>query len=393
MENSKKKALKVSAEPQKNNIISERTGKNAGNAVRNPDNLVKPVADTAKTVSVPAKPSALPENTAANLANLLSALKLPQDNLSRSIIAFARYFSLPLESKFLNSLRQEALNLPGSGAPGREASALGAAAALDKGLKLDKKALAEYAAAIEGSMKSFTGKNPAETPIHSVKQEGRHNDGESGGYDGQDGTEGDGSHQEGGQGKHNYQNNGQKQQENLQKQITSGTLQRQLTEILKDKPLLDMINRIPGKNGRWIVIPFSFFQKGFEFSVSLRILLSDKETFSGKPAVSERLAVDISVKRAADVTKGGTRWFICLERPKSALKGETSAFSPECRVKVFSETIARSTKGKERFKKERLRRELAKALNIPLEQVEIMEKPLLFADSREDILRLVNEEV
>ena len=385
--------MKIPAESSKNTFIPEKTAKNTGRAVQSSVNIT---TEAAKLATVQGKPSALSGNTAENLTNLLSALKLPQDNLSRSIIAFARYFSLPLDSKFLASLRREALNLPGGGAAAREAVVLGAAAALDKGIKLDKKALAEYAAAIEGSMKSFTGKSQAETPVNPAKPEDRHNDGEGGGQSGQGnspGTEGGGSHREGEHGGHGFLNNGQKQQENPQKQITGGNLQRQVTEILKDRHLLDMINRIPGKKGRWIVIPFSFYQKSFEFNVSLRILLSDTEKFSGKPAVAERLAVDIAVKRKAGETEGEARWFICLERPKSAPAEETAAFSPESRVKVFSETETRSAKGKGRFNKEQLRREAAKALNMPLEQVEIMEKPLLFADSREDILRLVNEEV
>ena len=37
---------------------------------------------------------------------LLSMLKLPQDSLSRSVLAFARFFSIPFEFSFLNELRQ-----------------------------------------------------------------------------------------------------------------------------------------------------------------------------------------------------------------------------------------------------------------------------------------------
>ena len=382
--------MKISAESQENALVSGKTARNSNRVVQSTVALGKVAADQAKPVSVSGKSSALPGNSAVNLENLLSALKLPQDNLSRSIIAFTRFFSLPLEAKFLNSLRREALSMPGNGAAGRESSVLGAVAALDKGLKLDRKALGEYAAAIEGSIKSFTGQNREKAPINSARPGNWHiKDREGGGQQSQDnspGTEDNGLSQEGGHNDHGFQENERKQHDNPQRQPAGYSLQQKLTEILKDRPLLDMINRIPGKKGRWVVIPFSFFQNGFEFNVSLRMLLYDNETLSGKLNIVERFTAEIAVnKKTAEGVKH-RYWFISLERP--VLSEETVTFPPESRVKIFSETAVRSLK-----EKVRLRRELAKTLNIPFEQVEVLEKPLLFADSREDVLRLVNEEV
>ena len=148
----KKKALKIPPESSKNTFIPEKTAKNSGRAEQSSAIIAK---EAAKPAAIPVKPVVIPGNTAGNLSNLLSSLKLPQDNLSRSIIAFSRFFSLPLESKLLHSIRSSALS---AGVPHREAAALAQAAVSDKGLKLDKKALGEYAAAIGGSAGSFTEK-------------------------------------------------------------------------------------------------------------------------------------------------------------------------------------------------------------------------------------------
>ena len=312
-----------------------------------------------------------------NLSNLLSALKLPEDNLSKSLIGFARFFSLPLESKLLNSLRREALNQ----APlARESAALGAAAAADKGLKLGEKALGEYAAAIEGSIKSFTGKSSNESGENrqisdreggsGQNRENQENESRENGHNG--------DHFGGG----NFRENARQNQK--EKHFNSQGLEGHVTEILKEKPLLDLINRIPGKNSRWIVIPFSFNQNGFEFNVSLHILLYRE--FPVSKGQFERLALDILVKKA-DAKRKQRNWFISLERPRTGLTEDSTGFSGSL-VSVFSEMEKSSV-----FSKKIIRKELAKALNLPLNRVIIREKKHLFADSREDHLRSVEEAV
>ena len=347
--------------------------------------------------AAPAKPAPVPANTAANIANLLSSLKLPQDSLSRSVIAFARFFSLPLDSKLLNSLRGGQPDLAGKAAPQREAAALGAAAAADKGLQLDKKALAEYAAAIEGSLKSFPGKGDqsldVNRPVHDREAGGGHGQGNAPDGEGESSAPKGGSGQNpgGAFGDSNRQGQGDRRQ-----------LQHELTELLKARPMLDFLNRVPGKKGRWIVVPFSFLQKGFEFNVSLRILLQNGRQLAGDAA--ERLTADITVKKACEAAIGEaaageaavresgivSRWFICLEKPPDGadLPGSINNTGGAAQVKVYS-SAAEGSPGE----KGRLRKELAKALNLPLKRVEVIEKPLLFADSRIDHLRSVDEEV
>jgi hypothetical protein len=56
------------------------------------------------------------------------------------------------------------------------------------------------------------------------------------------------------------------------------------------------------------------------------------------------------------------------------------------RVSIFTEARTQAEQN-------RLRRDLAKALNLPVDNVKWQNKPLLFADSRDDHLRFVDEEV
>jgi hypothetical protein len=389
--------LKIPAQSLKNVFVSENTVKNTGKTVSG-----IPAAIPVKPVSVPAKPVILPSpsnppvpsiipNIPPNIMDLFSSLKLPPDNLSRSIIAFAHFFSLPLEPKYLNSFRKESLNLPWKGPVHREAAVLGKAAASGKGLKFDKKALNEYASAIEGSIKSFSGKNndePETARQLKEKENPEQQDEDSGESKDSRQENSESSDMAGG----NFQNNArqEKQDKKPQGQFSGNVVKQQLTEILKNRPMLDLINRFPGKNGRWIVIPFSFDQKDFEFNVSLRILLSSSGRFPGKPAAVERLTADITVKMKGKTEESQNKeetqrqWYISLERKKPVLADEV--LLSEYQVKLFS--ALHSPK-----EKEKLRNALAKALGMPIAQVEITEKPVLFSDCRDEHLRTVDEEV
>jgi hypothetical protein len=314
-------------------------------------------------------------------ADLVSLLKLPQDNLSRAIVAYARLFSLPLEPKLLAALRREAL---GSRAAGREAAALGAAAAADKGIKLSGRALAEYAAAIEGV--SFAQEDTAAVPVSADEpQNAGHRSSPP-----EDSQADDTAEQESGQepdsqdaGNGNDSRNSGGFRDNGNLQEDSKELQRRITEILEKRPFLDLINRIPGKNGRWIVVPFSFKKDGLDFTVSLRILIN-KET--GKALVSGRLNADIKVSRSGREQR---RWLVTLERPEED-------------TEVGAELSVFSGSGPRRFsavEKKQIRLELAAALDVPLDKVSIREADLtgeaipIFAGSGESALKSVNEEV
>ena len=323
--------------------------------------------------------------------NLLSALKLPQDNVSRAIIGFARFFSLPLTPKMLTMLRQNALN-PGTAA--REAAVLGAAAAMDKGLKMGDKALGEYAAAIEGSLKSFIREQSAQIPVYQQKDDPAEQNSDQEGYNQE---ENNGPEDQNNNSQNNSQNDGTggnfRGSRQEKQPVKPPELQR-ITESLNERPLLDLINRIPGKNGQWVVVPFSFSREGLEFAVSLRIFLN-KSPLPAEVPVLERLCADIKVTRpdkaefSENTRKLERHWVITLEKPPAAGASRNSEIlSSESRITVFVEPKIDSS-----VKKWKIRRELAKVTGLPPERVVIMDKQPLFADSRESTLRSVDEKV
>jgi hypothetical protein len=226
--------------------------------------------------------------TLPDLRGLLSALKLPNDSLSKSLISFSRYFSLPLESVSAGALRREVL-----AQKKREAAALGAAAAAAKGLVLESRALAEYADAID----------PAEWRDQQQSDQGQPDQPQS------------------------------DQQQPNQRQPESEDIKRAVGAALERGPVPDFINRIPGKDGRrWIVIPFSFSGEGIDLKASFRVLLSDPK---GNNSGAERFAADIAVFRDKELFR---RWFFLLEgkfgKEFEAQRVEFSVFPP-----VFSRKI------------------------------------------------------
>ncbi|MDR2702375.1 MAG: hypothetical protein LBB72_08085 [Spirochaetaceae bacterium] len=311
-------------------------------------------------------------------ASLVSLLKLPQDGLSRAVIAFARFFSLPLEPKLLAALRREAL---GARAAGREAAALGAAAAADKGIKLSEQALAEYAAAIEGG--SLAPEDAVPASADEPQNAGRHGEDSQANDTAEREPGQEPENQDAGTGNNSRSGGGFRDDGNLQEGATE--LQRVITEILGKRPSLDLINRIPGKNGQWIVVPFSFSEDDMDITVSLRIQ-------TDKALVSGRLSADIKVTRLGREQK---RWLVTLERPE-----ENSGANAE--LCVFSGSVPWRFSVAE---KKQIRLELAAALDLPLDKVSIREEVLtgeadltgeaipVFAGSRESALRSVNEKV
>jgi hypothetical protein len=214
------------------------------------------------------------------LLELARTLSLPPDGLSAALLSFVRFFSLPLEKSLLLRLRRESLGSPGGGKePGRfrEARALAAAAAADKGLGLEARALEEYARAITGD---------SGLEADSGGSGGRDHPGETADEAGETGKAGNAPAEE------------------TQDREAGERLQKKIRRIEAGKPLLRLLNSIPGKNGRrWIVLPFNFVSGGIEIGVSIRILLYNEEL----EARAERLAVDL--------TAGNRHWLFVLDKP------------------------------------------------------------------------------
>jgi hypothetical protein len=278
------------------------------------------------------------------LLELARTLSLPPDGLSAALLSFVRFFSLPLEKNLLLQLRRESLGPPGGGKePGRlrEARALGAAAAADKGLSLDPRALEEYARAI-------TGDGGFEA--------------DSGGSGGQD-RSGEPPAEEA----EKTDKAGNVPAEETRDREAGEELQRKIRAVEAEKPLLRLLNSVPGKNGRrWIVLPFHFASGGIEIGVSVRILLY----YNHGPEVGvERLAVDL--------TAGDRHWLFVLNRPGGADSGADVYLQPP--------PGGSSRSG--------LEAELRELLGRRADHVTLHPGEFPLADGRNDALPSVNEEV
>jgi len=237
----------------------------------------KAAAQTAKPAAnaVSKTPPSLPQQAAArSLSSLISSVGLPADKLSASIISFARFFSLPLKPELLKHIRQQAFtttpnaassvpapeeNAPEAGTvlKNREALSLAASAAEGKGVELQPKSLETYAQALDPESR-------------------------------QDGKQGDR------RGKRE-KNDDDNDSSSLQKTgaMNAGSLEKRALEGAEKDPLLAILNRLPGKDGkRWIVLPFDFSDNGREFKVSLRILLETCKTVSR----ADCMALDIAIR-------------------------------------------------------------------------------------------------
>ncbi|GHU16982.1 hypothetical protein FACS1894163_07320 [Spirochaetia bacterium] len=292
------------------------------------------------------------------LSSLLLRMGLPQDKLSASIIAFVRYFSLPLNPALLAKIRRQSLGAeagnalpahsPGKGqAPAagarspqsdlrilqvREALSLAAAVAADKGVELSRDGLADYARSLS-------------EPLTLDPDQGR--------------SAGDGR----GEGS---PDKGRNQDENPE---DAESLRNKILQAEDQNPLLKLMNRLPGKNGqRWMVFPFSFEDQGRSFAVTLRILLTPE-------GGAERMALEaVSEDR---------RWLFIADKPPNGRLQITGSFWP-------------GGSPSEGGLLRRMEKELADLLGISPEQVQLRndeEFPLFAPDSRAEALLSVNEEI
>jgi hypothetical protein len=250
-------------------------------------NTIRP--DAAKTG--PQRQAAL---SPALFKDLALSLGLPWDALTTVLISLAKFFSLPLDAQLIQQLRRQALSLPPPEAPSQGAgengpakpdpplagtirsSAFAAAAAAGKGAALSPEALGSYAATLAAGSRDEAEEEP----------------GTEGGAD-RDGREPPGSPESGIPGR---PKNGPPPFDD-----PGGFVEGIEGRI----PLLGVLNRLPGKDGRrWIALPFSFESGGVAYSVSLRIVLADTNSIPWK---AERMALDVKTLRQ--------RWSFMLESP------------------------------------------------------------------------------
>jgi len=242
---------------------------------------------TAGTAASKSTPSPVLRGFAgSSAASLAAAAGLPPGKLSSSIVSFARFFSLSLKPQMLADIRREALTPPApSSVNGREMLSLAAAAAKSKGVELQPKGLESYAKAADPESRwqePQPNQHGENSPVDGDRQRRRR---------------------------------GREQNEQAEKEpqktgsITASLIKKMAFEYAEKDPVLNILNKLPGKNGqRWVVFPFDFFEDGREFKVSMRILLDDEK--SSNRAVC--LALDISIS-GMDNGEPQNRWLLVME--------------------------------------------------------------------------------
>ncbi|QQO09704.1 hypothetical protein [Breznakiella homolactica] len=290
------------------------------------------------------QPHKLGSEIPQNVKQLITSLGLPPDALSASLISFARYFSLDLEPSRLLQFHR----IISSFRHGREAAALGAAAAEDKGAVLTKESLHLFADAIDPGSRGGSGED---SPPGS-------NSGDSSG--GGSGRSGSGTRDDAGDPE-------KKTDKPRQVPPDASAVREMAAAGASGETVQGILNRLPGKNGRrWAVFPFKFESQGEEFAVTVRILLIGENNSSCKAG---RLAADIRSSRR--------RWLFVLDRPGEADSAGLVQVSPM---------------GAERKK---LERELSELLAGFVRRVRVVDGDGFswFPDGRNDELPSVNEEV
>ncbi|MDR3193584.1 MAG: hypothetical protein LBT87_11015 [Treponema sp.] len=308
----------------------------------------------------------------AALLSLLSRLKLPVDGLSVSIVSFAKFFSLPLNPALLAKIRRQAVSGPsgpGTSLSGgrtagntdpaiREARSLACIAALDKGVELNPESLERYARVIAGWR--FSPEAPGADERSGGEARGNAENRPKPGDDRfpANPETGQGSGGEGEEGPEGGGNRGGDPE----------TLRNLAREAEAREPLIGLLNRLPGKDGkRWLVIPIPLEDAGVRLYATLRLLLSPR---AGLPAGSsgdvEQMSLEIN---------GGRRRWLFRYRPGSIL-----------RAALWPETEEGERAG--------LEQELAGSLGLPPGQIKITGWDPVFApDCRNNDLFSVREEV
>ena len=240
-----------------------------------------------------------------------------------------------------DTVKQAAANAaPETAAKIREALSLAAAAAESKGVELHPKGLEAFAEAIDPEWQ-------------------RREDSD-------------------GQGQRERRNKNQQEEKNAPDKtapITAADLKQMALESAEKDPLLTILNRLPGKNGRrWIVLPFSFDEGGREFKVSLRILLEADQS-------PHHTACMAAACVAVDITEAERRWLFALESTNGLpAKKLTVYLQPELPPEAQAP----------------LTRELSALLEIPLELISIKTRAESFpceSAGADDLLSSINEAV
>ena len=295
----------------------------------------KPAASKSQSSAKPA--ASLIPAVQKSAASLAAAAGLPSNKLSASIVSFARFFSLPLKPELLADIRRQALapQLPAQttqtanpaalsdSAPAlksfadvktREVFSLAAAAAESKGTELTAKGLESYAEAFAEA-------------VDPDLQRRRKNDDEQ----------------------RKRRDKDQNEHTNV---ITAGGIKKMALENAEKNPVLDILNKLPGKNGqRWIVLPFDFCEGDREYFVSMRILTEESHTKAQRNNSQSccYLTLDVLMKKDNEEDR---RLFIFESANEKIVRVS---------VCVWQEISSKN--------QNHLKKEISEIFNIPLERV------------------------
>lgn len=358
--------------PQKNEASG--AGKSPGTGNASGPSLPRPAQNAEKTPPLSAAGSPRAPKT---LSGLVQSLGLPRDLLSASILSFARYFSLSLNPGLMAKIRRESLSVFPAETPrgkalspqdrgAQTAAAFAAAAAAAKGLELSREGLAAYAAAIDPDYPEKHSGDSAENPQGGADP-GQNSGGGDSGPENQKNGEG------GGEPRGTFKGSPQGGSDPGDF-IRPETLREKVLAIEGQNPLLDLLNRIPGKNGeRWISLPFAFTRGDTEYRISLHISLAAPCSHTA----SCRLAMDIS---GGPRDKPMFRWFFIHDK----FAGE----EPRLRARFWPPENGRVLKS--------FQKELSRLFDIQINKINLQNNEEYASGEKnygDDILPTINEEV
>ena len=209
------------------------------------------------------------EQTAANMA-------IQKDPLNIALLIFSRFLSISPDQKLIEKLRREVLPFtrvsPEAIKEKQEAKGLAALIAGDKGVSLLPEAMEHYA--------HFFG------------------------------------WPEGGKGKHRER----------EKNPDGKEVEAIAEEEAGEDELLDILNKLPGKNGQyWLVFPLNIMVGGIELSIFIRIL---------KSRLSSNLHMPNLNCLIADITGAKKQWRCFLKESEGKFRADIQVY-PECGPKAL----------------------------------------------------------
>ena len=283
---------------------------------------------SAQTLKQPAG-NALKTLLSAHQKEAMRSAGLPADKLSASILSFARFFSLPLKPEILKHIRQQAFTMTPNAVPSGDS---------EDGSPPERTVL-RYRSALSLAVSSAEGKGVElqtkglETYVKALDPESRR-DGE------QDNRRG--------QRKKNDDENDSEASSRKTSVISAASLEKTALELAEKNPLLAILNRLPGKDGkRWVVLPFDFCDNGREYKVSLRILLETGKTVNRADCMALDIAVCGSTKRQLFVFEPANRLSVFIQPEitpdqQAVLVRELSALLEIAPERIFIKTKTES---------------------------------------------------